>query len=1541
MGDCGGKRVVRRQTALVFCDLVNSTAILSSVGETANDELRRDIFGALRVTVNATGGNEVKNLGDGLMVSYPDVSSALPGCEAMLEAITRLRPRWPEVVLDLRVGCSAGEATEEDGDWFGTPVVEAARLCSAAAAGEILVAARAIDKPAAARYEPFLASVGALELKGLPAPVESFRFQVDPIPPLAWALPPELDPALAPPLSGREAELKRLADAFARTEDGLVAVTVSGPPGVGKTRLIGEASATFVADGALVVRGALGDVHDPLAPLLDAARWALDGGELVNIAGPDDDVVAGLTGLFGRLALHRPLVLVLDTGAGSAILSAAIGEVLAGLESSRVLAIVEEHADPDTFARKWMANTSAERIALPPLSVTELAALVPAVTDGAAVGALHREAEGLPARALEIGRSLSSASAPITAMAVHHAATASCPYKGLLPYDVEDVDRFFGREGTVAAVLDRLRDRSLVTVVGASGSGKSSLVRAGVVPRFEAERGGRAAVFTPGVTPIAALDRALRKAGTSCAVVVDQFEELFVQCEDIAVRRAFASRITALADSATPVVLTVRGDYFGRIAEFPEIADLVELGTVLVGALAPDDLRRIVEEPARQSGYRLEPGLADRILGDIGGDPSGLPLLSHVLMETWRRRRGRVLTVAGYEAAGGARGAIARTADAVFESLDGPEQAVVRTMLLRLTELGEASEDSRRVVPLDDLVDVEGNGLGRESLDRLIRARLVTVGSDGWVTVAHEALIRCWPRLRGWLETDRKSLQTERHLASTTADWDRLGRPDSELYRGERLVALRDWLERQHPSLTTTQRAFVEASEASAQAATALQRRTTRRLRRLLSAAAVGLVLALVTGGLAMRSSHDAGRQAQMARVQRMAAQAVNVAGESRPRALDLAVEAFHRRPDLVETQSALLNVLAGAPGFVGTLGAPGADGHALVTAPGGLIAMPVGDRINLWDPHRLLMTNSIVVGNGDYHRGSLAFASDGRLLVLRPDGSLERWNTGTRQREAVFHSGLVGATVEAATSSPIARISSQSQTEVVDTTTGAVIAGPVATSPGAWSWGIVGMSSDGTTIVSTVPTATGSELQVLDARTLHPVRASIASPDGLAPNAMTSLAVSRHGDYAAIPTWDPSKPFVVFDLHKGTTTSIPGDHFGTDARFTDIAGTEVLLTTTEVGTAVIDLPAVTVRSHLAVGGSIASENVLAGDLLVQGSPAPTVWSLGGATPLGTSHDIGLVWSLSPDGRYGITTDAVNGLPVSHLYELSTNTVLHSFDGLIDFLDHDQLRFKEMTNVLHVVDFKGVDQHQPLTLGTPEDVTWDAVDPTGRFAAWVVTGDDQPVAHVTDMASGTSFDVRVDSVNAQDARSMPESTVFSPTGGLLAVTAGGTTKIVHLPSGTVVSQIHDGGAYAVFSGDGKRIGVFGAASATVYNSTTGRPLTPPLASTGIIKWASLDQHGGRIALISSDHTQLFDVTSGERVGPAFQTPGGSYAMFTNNELMLPTTAGYTLVPLDQKAWASAACRAAGSNLSDREWRHGVGSDQPYRVTCPGLPRRRS
>jgi hypothetical protein len=157
----------------------------------------------------------------------------------------------------------------------------------------------------------------------------------------------------------------------------------------------------------------------------------------------------------------------------------------------------------------------------------------------------------------------------------------------------------------------------------------------------------------------------------------------------------------------------------------------------------------------------------------------------------------------------------------------------------------------------------------------------------------------------------------------------------------------------------------------------------------------------------------------------------------------------------------------------------------------------------------------------------------------------------------------------------------------------------------------------------------------------------------------------------------------------------------------------------------------------------------------------------------------------------------------------------------------------------------------------------------------------------------------------------------------------------------VVSQIHDGGAYAVFSGDGKRIGVFGAASATVYNSTTGRPLTPPLASTGIIKWASLDQHGGRIALISSDHTQLFDVTSGERVGPAFQTPGGSYAMFTNNELMLPTTAGYTLVPLDQKAWASAACRAAGSNLSDREWRHGVGSDQPYRVTCPGLPRRRS
>ncbi len=491
--------------------------------------------------------------------------------------------------------------------------------------------------------------------------------------------------------------------------------------------------------------------------------------------------------------------------------------------------------------------------------------------------------------------------------------SATCPYRGLTPYEVTDTDAFFGREADVTDCLHRLGSTGVLVVVGPSGSGKSSLVRAGIAAA-RGRAGRSVVVVTPGPHPMDSLT-AVPAHGPPPVLVVDQGEEVFSQCEDPAERDRFFVALAAHAERAELVVV-LRADRMGEVVAHPDLARLVERGLYLLGAMAEDDLRAAISGPARQAGLLVEPGLVDLLVREVQGEPGALPLLSHALRETWLRREARTLTVAGYQDGGGIRGAVAQSAEQVFEQVGPRAQPLLRDLFLRL--VAPAEGDPVRLRLPRRLV--AGDAELEQLVELLVSARLVT-SDDGVVELAHEALARAWPRLRGWLDDDTGGRRIQQHLTLAADAWQAMGRPDSELYGGTRLAEATDWRDRSAPRLTPTEAAFLDASHArlDEDLRTARQRAereavARRRTTRLAGVLAGVMVLALVAAGLAVRFQRDATARAgeataatTLAEANRLAALSTSVS--SLDLSLLLAAEAA-QVADTPETRDGLLAAL-------------------------------------------------------------------------------------------------------------------------------------------------------------------------------------------------------------------------------------------------------------------------------------------------------------------------------------------------------------------------------------------------------------------------------------------------------------------------------------------------------------------------------------------------------------------------------------------------------------------------------------------------------
>ncbi|MBE2183495.1 MAG: protein kinase [Anaerolineae bacterium] len=513
------------------------------------------------------------------------------------------------------------------------------------------------------------------------------------------------------------------------------------------------------------------------------------------------------------------------------------------------------------------------------------------------------------------------------------------PYKGLRAFQESDTGEFFGRASLTERLLSRLSENGdaarFLVVVGPSGSGKSSIVRAGLIPALR--KGALAsspcpfiADFLPGAYPMEELEAALLRVSvnplpdllaqlsedrrglvratkrllpadskTELILVIDQFEEVFTLVEDEAVRVHFIDNLlSAVTDlrSRVRVIVTLRADFYDRPLMYPRLAELVRTNSEVIVPLMAREIEQVIAAPVERSGMRLEAGLVATIINDVGEQPGTLPLLEYALTELFEHREGMMLTLEGYRAIGGVSGALGKRADHIYHSFDNHSQELARQLFLRLITPGEGTEDTRRRTPLAELIELDAEGRMEDVINAYANYRLLTLDHDlvtrgSTAEIAHEAVIREWARLREWLLHSREDIRIQHRLAQTAAEWNAEG-DVSFLASGSRLTQFEVWAAETTLALTSEERSFLDASFAERgrrdrleQEHKAHEQQLERRSQNILRVLVVILLLATLGAfgltGAAVTESERAEANAELAQANYQRAEAQRLAAEA------------------------------------------------------------------------------------------------------------------------------------------------------------------------------------------------------------------------------------------------------------------------------------------------------------------------------------------------------------------------------------------------------------------------------------------------------------------------------------------------------------------------------------------------------------------------------------------------------------------------------------------------------------------------------------
>jgi uncharacterized delta-60 repeat protein len=718
------------------------------------------------------------------------------------------------------------------------------------------------------------------------------------------------------------------------------------------------------------------------------------------------------------------------------------------------------------------------------------------------------------------------------------------PFRGLESFRPEDAAYFFGREALTKKLVQKLNDHNFLAVLGASGSGKSSLVMAGLIPALNVPYATPAlhrtqcgaSVFRPGAEPLAELEKALQ-AGPAL-LVVDQFEELFT----LSAREQRAGFISRLLEQSQRlrVVITLRADFLGEVAPFKSLKDEVQNHQEIIPPMDEAELRRAMEGQAGCAGLRFESDLSQQMLDDVSGEPGAMPLLQHALWTLWTRRHGRWLRAEEYRAFGGVKQAIASTAETVYARCTELERERLRDIFLRLTRLDESADgrDTRRRVLLRDLIPADSDPAATTLLiKQLADARLVVVTGDE-VEVAHEALIRHWERLRAWLNDDRDNLRLREGVSDDARRWDNANREETLLnHRGPRLELALAMSKNPHYRLNPVEQAYLDGCVALRKRE--IKTRETLR-RRIIMGLATGLVIALVLAGFAVYQMSQAQRQTQIALARQLAAQAqvLFAGGNSKQMtAVQLAIQSMRMLPTSEAAQILQNNTLAQptarmAHGDVVNAVAFSQNGKYIVSGSGdntvrvwesatgkeiaymihgswvnSVAFSPDGKYVVSGSADHTLSVWDATTGKGislmthDNYVESVAFSPDGKYVVSGSlDNSLRVWEANTgKEIVRMIHDNAVNSVTFSPDGKYVVSASWDKTARVWDATTGKEIA-RMTHNDDVWA---VAFSPDGKYIVSgsddntarVWDVATGKEI----ARMTHDgfVRSVAFSPDG------------------------------------------------------------------------------------------------------------------------------------------------------------------------------------------------------------------------------------------------------------------------------------------------------------------------------------------------------------------------------------------------------------------------------------------------------------
>ena len=613
------------------------------------------------------------------------------------------------------------------------------------------------------------------------------------------------------------------------------------------------------------------------------------------------------------------------------------------------------------------------------------------------------------------------------------------PYKGLRAFRESDAADFHGREVLVDELVRAVDTQALVAVVGPSGSGKSSLVHAGAMPVLR-RRGDLVVSMVPGAAPLTELEAALRRVATSADVgglrsrlaepdgllalaaeltgtgerlvlVVDQFEELWSLVESEAERDHFAALLAHATDAhdSLRIVVTLRADLYDRPLQHAILGPVIRTATLAVTPMTSSELQEAIVEPAERVGVRFEPGLVATMVADVVTRPGALPLLQFTLAELFERRMHATVTAATYQELGGIGGALANRAEQLYAESDDAEQAEIRILFTQLVTPGDDGDDLRRRATTDELIAVSASVVEKYRANRLLVTDHHPITRVPTVEVAHEALLREWPRLRSWIDEDRDAIRVRRAVAQATHEWLRLGRDESALYRGPRLAVADEVAERM--TLGSDECEFLAESHQlqdherqDADRRAAAQIRQNRRLRGLLAATIVVSTVALIFGGYAVTQRNRADRQrahaqrtTASAQVDRALAESPTLLDKNRTLALLLAAQSHRLRPDAA-SRGALLDAVVGEPRlrFTATGGHEGV--FSIASLPGDRLVTMGRTGADVWDVRRHRDIGSVALGR---RATAVAASPDGTVLAFGDqNGTVTFWHASSLARD-------------------------------------------------------------------------------------------------------------------------------------------------------------------------------------------------------------------------------------------------------------------------------------------------------------------------------------------------------------------------------------------------------------------------------------------------------------------------------------------------------------------------------------------------------------